>query len=60
MGVCSTPPPHARGELGIAPATTGRRGSTVAAALPVLAVGRTLGSLRSRRVIRTTDREATA
>ncbi|MCZ2818997.1 hypothetical protein O2V63_01470 [Modestobacter sp. VKM Ac-2977] len=45
---------------GIALAVTGRRGSTAAAALPVLAVGCTLGSLGSRWVIRTTDREATA
>jgi hypothetical protein len=38
--------------------TTGWLGFTVAAALLVLAVGLTLWSLRSRRGIRTIDREA--
>jgi MFS family permease len=46
------------GALGVALPTTGWLGFTVAAGLLVLAVGLTLWSLRSRRVIRTADREA--
>jgi MFS family permease len=46
------------GALAIALPTTGWLGFTVAAALLVLAVGLILWSLRSRRVSRTTDREA--
>ena len=46
------------GALGVALPTTGWLGFTVAAALLVLAVALTLWSLRTRRVIRTTDREA--
>lgn len=46
------------GALGIALPTTGWLGFTVAAALLVLAVGLTLWSLRTRRALRTTDREA--
>ena len=45
------------GALGIALPTTGWLGFTVAAALLVLAVGLTLWSLRSRRAVRTVDRE---
>jgi MFS family permease len=46
------------GALGIALPPTGWLGFTVAAALLVLAVGLTLWSLRSRRGMRTIDREA--
>src|SRR3954447_16208555 len=46
------------GALGIALPTIGWLGFTVAAALLVLAVGLTLWSLRSRRGVRTIDREA--
>jgi hypothetical protein len=46
------------GALGIALPTTGWLGFTVAAALLVLTVGLTLWSLRSRRGVRTVDREA--
>ncbi|WP_369140679.1 MFS transporter [Modestobacter versicolor] len=46
------------GALAIALPTVGWLGFTVAAALLVLAVGLTLWSLRTRRAVRTTDREA--
>jgi len=46
------------GALGIALPTTGWLGFTVAAALLVLAVGLALWSLRTRRAVRTIDREA--
>jgi MFS family permease len=46
------------GALGIALPTAGRLGFAVAAGLLVLALGATLWTLRSRRGVRTTDREA--
>ena len=59
MDVCPTPLPRARGDAGDGAGRPRPTGSTAAAALPVLAVGRTRWSQHSRRVIRTTDREAT-
>ncbi|WP_299956071.1 MFS transporter [uncultured Modestobacter sp.] len=46
------------GALGVALPTIGWLGFTVAAALLVLAIGLTLWSLRTRRTVRTIDREA--